>query len=187
MKTKPTCKMPFRRRREGKTDYRLRLVLLKSNKPRLVVRRSLNYITAQIVEYHEVGDKTVASASSRQLEGMGWNFAADNTPAAYLTGLLIAKKAAEKGIKSAILDGGLYKSSKGSRIYAVVKGAIDGGLNVPVDEEVLPTKERLNGSHIAATGKFKGITEKFEKTKEAILGGVQKEIKKVKASGRRKG
>jgi large subunit ribosomal protein L18 len=37
----PTYKMPFRRRREGKTNYTKRLKLLLSRKPRLVVRKSL--------------------------------------------------------------------------------------------------------------------------------------------------
>ena len=46
----------------------------------------------------------------------------------------------------------------------------------------------LNGSHIAATGKFKDITEKFEKMKETILAGNIKSGKdeKVKSVGKRK-
>ena len=54
-------RVPFRRRREGKTDYRKRLKLLLSRKPRLVVRKSLNNIIAQIVEYDEKGDRVVVS------------------------------------------------------------------------------------------------------------------------------
>ena len=95
-KLKPTYKMPFRRRREGKTDYRNRLALLKSGKYRLVVRKSLKYITVQIIEYDEVGDRTVVSVSSKQLRTFGWQFSCDNIPAAYLTGILIAKKASDK-------------------------------------------------------------------------------------------
>ncbi len=34
-------RVSFRRRREGKTDYRARLALIKSNLPRAVVRRTL--------------------------------------------------------------------------------------------------------------------------------------------------
>jgi len=185
-KLKPTYKMPFRRRKEGKTDYRKRLVLLKSEKPRLVVRKSLKYITAQLVEYSEAGDKTIASTNSKQLVGLGWKFACDNTPAAYLTGLLIAKKAEKAGrkITEAVLDAGLYPSTKGSRIYAVAKGARDAGLDIAVDESVLPSDERIIGSHIAKANaeRFKDLPAEFEKMKEIILGKILgKETKETKA------
>ncbi|MDI6798803.1 MAG: 50S ribosomal protein L18 [Candidatus Aenigmarchaeota archaeon] len=170
MKLSPTYKMPFKRRRLGKTDYKKRLKLLLSKKPRLVVRKSLKYIRAQIIEFAKEGDKTLASSSSQELKKFGWRFAFDNLPSAYLTGLLIGKKALEKGIKEAVLDLGLYPSTKGSRIYATVKGAIDAGLNVAVSEEVLPSKERIRGLHIASLGKFKDLPEEFERIKQKILG-----------------
>lgn len=164
--------MPFKRRRLGKTDYKKRLRLLLSKKPRLVIRRSLKYITAQIIEFSQKGDKTIASASSRELKKLGWNFACDNLPAAYLTGLLIGKKALEKGIREAVLDSGLYTSTKGNRIYAAVKGAIDAGLEVPVSEEVFPSEDRIKGLHIANyLEKFKSLPEKFEEIKKRISGG----------------
>lgn len=159
--------MPFKRRREGKTDYKQRLKLLKSGKPRLVVRRSLKYITAQIAEFDKKGDKILASATSKELKKLGWNFACDNLPAAYLTGLLIGKRSLEKNITEAVLNSGLYPSVKGSRIYAVVKGAKDAGLNVPVDEEMFPSDERIRGQHIE---KFKNLPLEFEKIKEKIIG-----------------
>ena len=108
----------------------------------------------------------MVAASSKELKKLGWNFACDNLPAAYLTGLLIAKKAKGK-VKEAILDTGLYRSIKGNRIYAVVKGAIDGGLKVPVDEQMFPNEDRIRGKHIQ---KFKDLPEIFEKVKEKILG-----------------
>ena len=40
----------FRRRRENKTDYRRRLRLLVSRKQRLVIRKGLKNITAQIID-----------------------------------------------------------------------------------------------------------------------------------------
>lgn len=166
MKLKPTYKMPFRRRRKGRTNYKRRLRLLLSKKPRLVVRRSLKYVRAQIIEFDPKGDKTIASASSQELKKLGWKFACDNLPAAYLTGLLIGKKAVKKGIKEAILDVGLYTSSKGSRIYAVLKGAVDVGLKVPHDEKILPSKERIEGRHIQ---KFEDLSKSFEEVKKKIL------------------
>ena len=172
MKLSPTYKMPFKRRRLFKTDYKKRLRLLLSKKPRLVVRKSLKYMTAQIVEFSEKGDKTLVAATSKDLKKLGWSFACDNLPAAYLTGLLVGKKALGKGIQEAILDSGFYPSTKGSRIYAVVKGAIDAGMKVPVSEEVLPSEDRIYGKHISGyKEKFKNLSEEFEKIKQKVLGG----------------
>ncbi len=160
--------MPFKRRREGKTYYEKRLRLLKSGEPRLVVRRSLNYITAQVTEFNGKGDKILAATTSRELKKLGWNFACDNLPAAYLTGLLIGKKSLEKKLTTVVLESGLFTSVKGSRIYAVVKGAKDAGLNISVDEEILPSGERIKGEHIS---KFKNLPSEFEKVKEKVIGG----------------
>ena len=169
MKHSPTYTMPFKRRRLGKTDYNNRLQMLTSKKPRLVVRKSSRYIRAQIVNFDKVGDKTLVSASSQELKSMGWKFSTDNLPASYLTGMIIAKKAEKKGIKEAILDSGLYPSTKGNRIYAVVKGAIDAGLKIPIDEKILPSEERINGSHISKNmEKFKSLPQEFEKIKGKI-------------------
>ncbi|MFH0711188.1 MAG: 50S ribosomal protein L18 [Candidatus Aenigmatarchaeota archaeon] len=169
MKHTPTYTMPFKRRRLGKTDYTNRLKLLTSKIPRLVVRRSSNYITAQIVTFEKVGDKTLVSASSQELKKLGWKFSTDNLPASYLTGMIIAKKAEKKGVKEVVLDSGLYASTKGNRIYAVVKGAIDGGLKIPVSEEILPPEDRIKGTHISKyQEKFKELPQEFEKIKGKI-------------------
>jgi large subunit ribosomal protein L18 len=63
--------------------------------------------------------------------------------------LLIGLEAKKKGIDEAILDIGLQRSTKGSAIYALVKGAIDAGLKIPVDEKMFPSEERIRGEHIA--------------------------------------
>lgn len=163
--------MPFKRRKEGKTDYQQRLRLLKSGAPRLVIRRSLNYITAQIAEFGNKGDKVVVAASSRELKKLGWNFACDNISAAYLTGLLIGKSAVEKKLDGVIPDSGLYAPVRGSRIFAVIKGAKDAGMSMSVEDEMLPSDERIKGMHISSNEKFKNLTSEFEKVKNKILGG----------------
>lgn len=168
MKMSQTFRLPFKRKSEGKTDYKKRLRLLESRLPRLVVRRSLKNIQAQIVQFDEKGDKTLASANSKSLKKLGWNFSCDNTPAAYLVGLAIGKVAVKNKISKAILDSGLYKSTRGNRIYAVVKGAIDAGLDVPVGGEIMPSDERISGKHIA---KFKDLPAKFEEIKQMIIKG----------------
>lgn len=141
--------VPHRRRRELKTDYHKRFRLLKSGKPRIVVRKSVKNILCQVVEYQPSGDKTLFSADSKELKKFGWNAGTGNIPAAYLTGLLCGTRVKGK-IKEAVLDSGLYRSTKGSRIYAALKGAVDGGINVPHSEDILPNEDRLKGQHVAA-------------------------------------
>jgi len=64
--------------------------------------------------------------------------------------VLLGKKALAKGVENAILDIGVQRSVKGSRLYAAVKGVLDAGMHVPVSEEMLPSEERLLGKHIAS-------------------------------------
>jgi len=141
-------RVPFRRRREGKTDYRLRLNLLLSKKPRLVVRKSLNNISAQIISYDEKGDKVLISAHTKELVKMGYKGHCGNLPAAYLTGLLLGKKALKEGYEEAILDIGLHGATKGAAVFAILKGAVDAGMDIPYGESILPEESRINGTHI---------------------------------------
>ncbi len=113
----PRYKVPLRRRREGKTNYRKRLKLLLSRKPRLVVRITNRRVIAQIVEYAPEGDRVVVGVDSAMLREYGWKGDLNNTPAAYLTGILIAKKALQKGIGEAVLDIGLHTPTRGSRVF----------------------------------------------------------------------
>lgn len=145
--------VPFRRKREGKTDYKKRLRLLLAGKPRIVVRKSLNNIWLQVVEYIPSGDKVVLSAHSNELKKLGWKAGGSNLPAAYLTGFLLGKKAPGKKIGKCILDMGLYPSIKTSRIYAAMKGVVDAGIDIPVSKEVLPADDRVKGAHITAFAK----------------------------------
>lgn len=146
--------MMFKRRRKLKTDYRQRIGLLKSGKPRLVVRRYHNTFVAQIVEYQPgKTDLVKTTVISRHLRKYGWDAHGGNTPSGYLVGYLIGKKALEMGISEAVPDIGLHISSRGSSIYAVILGARHAGLNVPMDESMMP-EERARGEHIKSfTGK----------------------------------
>lgn len=160
----------FRRKRQGKTNYRRRIALLKSGKRRLVVRKSLKNILAQIIEYSTKGDKVLVSANSSELEKYGYNFNKGNTVAAYLTGLLIGKKSKQKGIVEAILDMGLTPSTTGSRVYALVKGANDSGLKVPCSEEAMPKENRIKGEHIKKYAEnIKQDSEKYKKQFSSYL------------------
>lgn len=165
---KKTYRVPFRRKRRGETNYKKRLKLLLSNKLRLVVRKSLNNIQAQIIEYSPGGDKVILTAHSRELEKFNWKINKGNMPAAYLVGLLIAKKAKKKGINELILDLGLNKSVKGSRIYALLNGVVDGSVKISHSESILPSKERLSGEHIV---KYASLLKKDEKEYEKRFSG----------------
>jgi len=149
----PKYRVKFRRIREGKTRYPKRLKLVKSGKPRLVVRRFSNTILAQIVVYHPEADETVASASTADLKRLGWKAHGGNVPAAYLVGYLVAKRALAKGVKEAVLDIGFATPVRGTAPFAVLKGAIDAGLDVPHNEAAFPSEDRINGEHIAAYAK----------------------------------
>lgn len=153
--------MEFRRKRLGKTDYRRRERLLKSGKPRFVVRVTNKYVISQIVEYNPEGDKTLLSANSKELRGYGWKADLNNTPAAYLTGLLCGYKALKENIKESILDRGFQS---GSKIYAALEGAIDAGLKIPHDPKVFPKERRIKGEHISDYAKkLKRQEKKFKK------------------------
>jgi len=142
-----------RRRRKGLTDYKQRLRLLKSGKPRFVVRKSLNNMTCQIIEYSHDVDKTLVSVNSKDIEKFGWKGNTGNLSSAYLVGLLCGLLAKKKKIKDAVLDSGLYVSTPGSRIYSALRGAIDSGLQIPHSEDILPKSERIRGEHIASLAK----------------------------------
>lgn len=145
---------PYRRRKEGKTDYHARKALIVSGKPRVVVRSSLKNMTAQIVAARPEGDKVLVSAHSRELaRKYGWKASGGNVPAAYLTGLLCGLKAKAQGMKEAIPDIGLHSPSKGARVFAALKGVLDAGIDVPHSEEKLPDEKRLGGEHIAQYAK----------------------------------
>ena len=143
-------KLAFKRRREGKTDYRARLNLIGLDKSRLVVRITNQHTIAQIINVKLNGDETVVSAHSNEIKNMGWLGNGKNTSAAYLTGFLLGKKALKAGITAAVLDIGLKSSTRGARIFAALKGAVDAGLNVPHGDVILPAKERIRGEHVAA-------------------------------------
>jgi len=152
----------FKRRIKKKTNYARRLSLLKSEKTRLVIRKSLSNISIQFINFKTNGDETIATANSTELKKIGWN-KTGNIPAAYLTGLLAGKKAKNKNIKEAVLDLGLQTSTKGSRIYAALKGILDSGINVPHSKDILPSDERIRGEHIS-----KELSKQFEDVKNKI-------------------
>jgi len=161
MSQSPRTRVPFRRRREGRTDYRSRLGLLKSNETRVVVRRTNGNVIVQFVDWQENGDQVLATAVAQELKKMGWEGSPKNTPAAYLTGLLAGKRAAAAGIETAVLDIGRHVPVKGSKVFAALKGIVDAGVVVPHGEGLYPTEDRLNGAFLDEKKNFDAVRAKI--------------------------
>lgn len=156
----------IKRKKQGKTNYKLRLNLLKSDKPRLVIRKSSKNILLQIVKSENAQDNIIISSHSQELKKLGWNYNLGNIPSSYLTGLILGKKALKKDIKEAILDLGLQISVTKSRLYSALKGCIDAGLKIAHDPKMFPKEERIKGLHIN-----KEMGNKFEEIKKKIENG----------------
>jgi len=158
----------FRRRREGKTDYRARTRLITQDKNkystpkyRLIARKTNKDVIAQIAYATIQGDRIVAAAYAHELPRYGIKLGLTNYAAAYATGLLLARRHLTTiGLASkyqgkvdvdgsdytvqpaegprpfkALLDVGLARTTTGARIFAVMKGALDGGINIPHSEK----------------------------------------------------
>jgi large subunit ribosomal protein L5e len=210
VKDKPYFKrfqVKFRRRREGRTDYRQRHKLVtqdknkyKSPKYRLCVRFTNKYVICQIIYAEIIGDKVLCAASSSELPKYGLSVGLKNYAAAYCTGLLLARRLLsqvgldeiykgqeevtgdvvtskgsngrtyfvdevdeEKKPFRALLDVGIKSTTTGAKVFAVMKGASDGGLDIPHSNKRFPGysrddkkfdadahKERIMGGHVAA-------------------------------------
>jgi large subunit ribosomal protein L18 len=145
----PRYRVAFRRRREGVTDYRHRLKLLLSGKPRAVVRVSNARILVSVTSFDPAGDRILAAADSSELEAIGFPGASlRSTPAAYLTGYLAGLRAKSAEVSTAVLDTGLRHPTPGGRLVSVLKGLVDAGIEVPHGEQKFPTKDRLDGKHL---------------------------------------
>lgn len=140
--------VPYRRRREGKTNYHQRLRLLLSQNVRVLVRITNTRVIAQVVQFDRKGDRILAATDSYALRKLGWTYSCKNIPAAYLTGMLLAHKAAATGVTQGILDVGLRTPIRGGRLYAFLRGAVEGGLQISADEKVFPVDERVKGNHV---------------------------------------
>ncbi|MFH0835466.1 MAG: 50S ribosomal protein L18 [Candidatus Micrarchaeota archaeon] len=161
--TGPLYCVHFRRRRENRTDYAKRLALLKSGLPRAVVRKSNRYILVQVANFEQAGDHVICTASSKELGAFGFKGAKNNTPAAYLTGLLAARKALKKGVKTVVPDIGLNFASKGCVLFAALKGIADGGVAIGISEEKAPSQERISGKHLSEP-----VQKEFAEAKKKI-------------------
>jgi len=151
---------------------RKRLILQDKNKYktpkyRFVVRVSNRDISAQIIAADLTHDVVIAAAYSHELPRYGIKFGLTNYGAAYATGLLLARRVNKKfglnyeGQKEvngedyhveadedspkpfkALLDVGLARTTSGARIFGALKGATDGGLDIPHNDHRFPGSKR---------------------------------------------
>jgi len=163
----------------------------KYNTPRyrLVVRFTNKDVIVQVAYAKLKGDVVVCAAYGHELKKFGLPVGHTNYAAAYATGLLLARRllakfkldskyegnakvdgtayqvaAAESGPQPfrAVLDTGLARTSTGAKVFAALKGALDGGLSIPhsdsrfvgfkkeekkLDAEVL--RKHIFGAHVA--------------------------------------
>jgi len=130
-------------------------------KYRLIVRFTNKDIIAQIAYSRIEGDMVVAAAYGHELPRFGIKFGLSNYAAAYATGLLLARRHLKKlqlhetykGVEEvkgddynvekvekcpapfrAVLDVGLARTTTGAKVFAVMKGVADGGIDVPHSE-----------------------------------------------------
>jgi large subunit ribosomal protein L5e len=142
-------------------------------KYRLIVRLSNRDITCQIAYARIVGDRIVCAAYSHELPRYGIKVGLTNYAAAYCTGLLAARRILNKlGLDSmysgctdvtgeeylvepvddgpaafrCYLDVGLTRTTTGARVFGCMKGAVDGGLNIPHSVKRFPGYSAENKS-----------------------------------------
>lgn len=166
MKMKKTQR---RRRTEKKTNYNRRLKLLKSDLPRLVFRKTNSYVIAQYIVSDDAQDSINFGITSKALLKYGWpeefKGSLKSIPASYLVGYLMAKKINSKKLENPIVDFGMQRVLHKTKLFAFLKGLIDGGIEINCKEEAFPEEERINGENLKDnfTKKFKEIKLKIDK------------------------
>lgn len=155
----------------------------KTPKYRLVFRKTNRDLICQIVSTDLDHDVVVCSAYAHELQEYGVKAGLTNYAAAYCTGLLLARRisakfnleyegaaevdgayysveADQEGDKNhafkAVLDVGLARTTTGARIFGALKGASDGGLNIPHTDKRFPGSVKADGKVTANPAVHRG-------------------------------
>ena len=164
MRARKTVK---KRRREHRTDYLNRLKLLKSERPRLVFRKTNSAIISQYVTSDDAQDKIVFGLTSKKLLSFGWpekmKGSLKSIPASYLTGYLTGKKIQKDKLEAPIVDFGMYRTLHKTKLFAFLKGIIDSGVEVSCPEDAFPEEERIEGKSLK-----EDFSSEFNKIKSKI-------------------
>jgi len=147
----------------------------KTPKYRFVVRFTNKDVVCQIISADLTHDVVLAAAYAHELPRYGVKLGLTNFAAAYCTGLLLARRvnskfnlkyegqtevngeeyhveAEEDGPRpfKALLDVGLARTTTGSKIFGALKGAVDGGLDVPHNDRRFPGSKKENGEFVGS-------------------------------------
>merc|ERR1719453_329088 len=138
----------FRRRREGKTDYCARLLVAR----RLLQKVGLDEIYEGNLTYEGEDEEDDDFEYSPEVVTSEYNKRT----------YYVEELNDDKNPFHALLDVGIITTSTGSRVFGALKGAVDGGLDVPHSEKRFPGydrdgkeydadvhKERIFGEHVA--------------------------------------
>ncbi len=163
-----------------------------THKYRFVVRRTNSKVICQIIYSTIQGDRVLCQALSTELPKFGITVGLKNYAAAYATGLLLARRLlkqvgldtafvgkkeasgdefhvaddfeGERRPFKAVLDVGLFRTTVGARVFGALKGACDGGIDIPHSIKRFPGysadskdgaydakvhKDRILGRHVA--------------------------------------
>ncbi|GFU12171.1 60S ribosomal protein L5 [Trichonephila clavipes] len=131
----------------------------------MIVRFTNKDVICQVAYARIEGDVIVSAAYSHELPRYGIKVGLTNYAAAYATGLLLARRVLKKfnldtiykGVDEAngedyiveniegqpgafrcFLDVGLARTTTGARVFAALKGAVDGGLDIPHSNKRFP-------------------------------------------------
>jgi large subunit ribosomal protein L18 len=113
-----------RRRRHARV---LKKVRGSKERPRLVVRRSLRHIEAQLVDDDQGVCITGISTQSKEVETKLEDDKRKSTQSR-IAGLVMAERAKSKGIEQVVFDRGGYRYH--GRVKAFAEGAREGGLKI---------------------------------------------------------
>jgi len=147
----------------------------KTPKYRFVVRITNKDVICQVFSSDLTHDVCLASAYSHELARYNHALGLTNYAAAYCTGLLLARRVnvkygldkeyegnttidgadynveagPEKAPFKAVLDVGLTRTTTGARIFGALKGACDGGIDIPHKDRRFPGSKREEGEWVA--------------------------------------
>merc|ERR1711881_407204 len=96
----------------------------------------------QVAYSRMAGDIVICAAYAHELKKFGLNVGLTNYAAHYCTGLLLARRLLQKmkldeayvegpGPFRCFLDTGLTRTTTGNKVFGALKGAVDGGLDIP--------------------------------------------------------
>jgi len=165
-------------------------------KYRLIVRVTNKDIICQIAYARVYGDVIVESAYAHELPKYGVKVGLTNYAAAYCTGLLVARRIltkyglnevyqgqteadgedfsvedvdGEHGAFRAYLDIGLARTSTGAKIFGALKGAVDGGIDIPHSNRRFPGFDAESKEYNAQVHKDHILGQHVSKYMESLL------------------